>query len=416
MLRAYKYRIYPTDEQKVLFAKTFGCCRFVYNWALNLRIETYRSDKRTVPYKEIQDCMVNELKAEHDWLKEVNSQSLLYSLRNLDTAYTNFFRNTRAVGFPKFKSRKSRQSFLCPQHCRVDFERGTITIPKAKDIPAVLHRKFRGAVKTVTVSMTPAGRYFASVLVDTSIQELQAAEPQEKTTVGIDLGVKSLVVCSDGRTFENPKNLQRSLHRLAMLQKRLSRKQKGSANRDKARVKIARLQEHISNCRKDNLHKITHTLTHDSQVRTICMEDLNVKGMQHNHHLARSVVDASFGMFLTMLEYKCRWYGVNLIKIDRFAPSSKTCGKCGHIYKGLKLSERSWTCPECGTHHDRDFNAACNIKEFGLKALPTERGKVKPVDCPLVDDRPRVLKSNGRMKQEKRGGIGISEAHAFRRG
>ena len=415
MLRAYKYRIYPTDEQKVLFAKTFGCCRFVYNWALNLRIETYRSDKRTVPYKEMQDCMVNELKAEHDWLKEVNSQSLLYSLRNLDTAYTNFFRNTRAVGFPKFKSRKSRQSFLCPQHCRVDFERGTITVPKAKDIPAVLHRKFRGAVKTVTVSMTPAGRYFASVLVDTSIQELQAAEPQEKTTVGIDLGVKSLVVCSDGRTFENPKNLQRSLHRLAMLQKRLSRKQKGSANRDKARVKIARLQEHISNCRKDNLHKITHTLTHDSQVRTICMEDLNVKGMQHNHHLARSVVDASFGMFLTMLEYKCRWYGVNLIKIDRFAPSSKTCGKCGHIYKGLKLSERSWTCPECGTHHDRDFNAACNIKEFVLKALPTERGKVKPVDCPLVDDRPRVLKSNGRMKQEKRGLL-QSEAHAYRRG
>ena len=403
MLRAYKYRIYPTDEQKVLFAKTFGCCRFVYNWALNLRIEAYKSDKRTVPYKEIQDCMVNELKAEHDWLKEVNSQSLLYSLRNLETAYTNFFRNTKAVGFPKFKSRKSRQSFLCPQHCRVDFERGTITIPKAKDIPAVLHRKFRGAVKTVTVSMTPSGKYYASVLVDTSIQELQAAEPQEKTTVGIDLGVKSLAVCSDGRTFENPKNLQRSLYRLAMLQKRLSRKQKGSANRDKARVKIARLQEHISNCRKDNLHKITHTLTHDSQVRTICMEDLNVKGMQRNHHLAQAVVDASFGMFLTMLEYKCRWYGVNLIKIDRFAPSSKTCGKCGHIYKGLKLSERSWTCPECGTHHDRDFNAACNIKDFGLKALPTERGKVKPVDCPLVDERPRVLKSNGRKKQGKRG-------------
>lgn len=403
MLRAYKYRIYPTDEQKVLFAKTFGCCRFVYNWALNLRIEAYKSDKRTVPYKEIQDCMVNELKEEHDWLKEVNSQSLLYSLRNLETAYTNFFRNTKAVGFPRFKSRKSRQSFLCPQHCRVDFAKETITIPKAKDIPAVLHRKFRGAVKTVTVSMTPSGKYYASVLVDSSIQQLQAAEPQEKTTVGIDLGVKSLAVCSDGRTFENTKNLQRSLHRLAMLQKRLSRKQKGSANRDKARVKIARLQEHISNCRKDNLHKITHTLTHDSQVRTICMEDLNVKGMQRNHHLAQAVVDASFGMFLTMLEYKCRWYGVNLIKIDRFAPSSKTCGKCGHIYKGLKLSERSWTCPECGTHHDRDFNAACNIKDFGLKALPTERGKVKPVDCPLVDERPRVLKSNGRKKQGKRG-------------
>ena len=331
-------------------------------------------------------------------------------MRNLDTAYTNFFRNTKAVGFPRFKSRKDKQSFLCPQHCRVDFEKGTITIPKAKDIPAVLHRKFKGMVKTVTISMTPSGRYFASVLVDTSMQEMKPSEPMRDTTVGIDLGIKSLAVCSDGRTFANPKNLQRSLDLLKLLQKRLSRKQKGSSNRNKARICVARLQEHIANSRKDNLHKITHALTHDSQVRTICMENLNVKGMQRNHHLAQAVGDASFGTFLTLLEYKCRWYGVNLIKIDRFAPSSKTCGKCGYVYKGLKLSERSWTCPECGTHHDRDFNAACNIKEFGLKALPTERGKVKPVDCPLVDDRPRVLKSNGRKKQEKRGGIDISEA------
>ena len=415
MLRAYKYRIYPTDEQKVLFAKTFGCCRFVYNWALNLKITAYRERKETLGIVLLTNLMKSELKTEYKWLSEVNSQSLQSSLRNLDTAYTNFFRNTKAVGFPKFKSRKSRQSFLCPQHCRVDFGRGTITIPKAKDIPAVLHRKFSGTVKTVTVSMTPSGKYYASVLVDTNLQELPPMEKDASTTVGIDLGIKSLAVCSDGRTFDNPKNLQNSLQRLAMLQKRLSRKQKGSANRDKARIKVARLQEHISNCRKDNIHKITHTLTHDSQVRTICMENLNVKGMQRNHHLAQSVVDASFGMFLTMLEYKCRWYGVNLIKIDRFAPSSKTCGKCGYIYKGLKLSERSWTCPECGTHHDRDLNAACNIKEFGLKALPAERGKVKPVDCPTVDERPRALKIRGSKKQEKRG-LSVSDAHAFRRG
>ena len=410
MLRAYKYRIYPTDEQKVLFAKTFGCCRFVYNWALNLKITAYKERKETLGNVYLTNLMKSELKVAHEWLSEVNSQSLQSSLRNLDTAYTNFFRNTKAVGFPRFKSRKDKQSFLCPQHCRVDFEKGTITIPKAKDIPAVLHRKFKGTVKTVTISMTPPGRYFASVLVDTSMQEMKPSEPMRDTTVGIDLGIKSLAVCSDGRTFDNPKNLQRSLDRLKLLQKRLSRKQKGSANRNKARIRVARLQEHIANSRKDSLHKITHALTHDSQVRTICMEDLNVKGMQRNHHLAQAVGDASFGMFLTLLEYKCSWYGVNLIKIDRFAPSSKTCGKCGHVYKGLNLSERSWTCPECGTHHDRDFNAACNIKEFGLKALPTERGKVKPVDCPLVDDRPRVLKSNGRKKQEKRGGIGISEA------
>jgi putative transposase len=410
MLRAYKYRIYPTDEQKVLFAKTFGCCRFVYNWALNLKITAYKERKETLGNVYLTNLMKSELKAEHEWLSEVNSQSLQSALRNLDTAYTNFFRNTTAVGFPRFKSRKDRRSFLCPQHCRVDFTDGTITVPKAKDIPAVLHRKFKGTVKTVTVSMTPSGKYYASVLVDTSMQEIQPLEPVLRTSLGIDLGIKSLAVCSDGRTFENPKNLQKNLDRLAVLQKRLSRKRKGSENRNKARVKVARLQERIANCRRDNLHKITHALTHDNQVRTICMEDLNVKGMQRNHHLAGSVGDASFGMFLTLLEYKCRWYGVNLVKIDRFAPSSKTCRKCGCVYKGLKLSERSWTCPECGAHHDRDFNAACNIKEFGLKALPTERGKVKPVDCPLVDDRPRVLKSNGRKKQEKRGGIGISEA------
>ena len=375
-----------------------------------MKITAYKERKETLGNVYLTNLMKSELKAEHEWLSEVNSQSLQSGLRNLDTAYTNFFRNTKAVGFPRFKSRKDRQSFLCPQHCRVDFEKETITIPKAKDIPAVLHRNFKGTVKTVTVSMTPSGKYFASVLVDTAIQELPAIPVQVDTALGIDLGIKSLAVCSDGRTFDNPKNLQKSLGRLKLLQKRLSRKQKGSSNRNKARIRVARLQEYIANSRKDILHKITHALTHDSQVRTICMEDLNVKGMQRNHHLAQAVGDASFGMFLTLLEYKCSWYGVNLIKTGRFAPSSKTCGKCGHVYKGLKLSERSWTCPKCGTHHDRDFNAACNIKEFGLKALPTERGKVKPVDCPLVDDRPRILKSNGRKKQEKRGGIGFFEA------
>lgn len=407
MLRAYKYRIYPTDEQKVLLAKTFGCCRFVYNWALKLKIEVYEHEKKSVSYKTVQDMMVNELKKDKQWLNEVNSQALLNSIRNLDTAFKNFFRDTHEVGFPKLKSKKDRQSFQCPQHCVVDFGKGTITIPKVKDIPAVFHRKFKGMVKTVTISMTPSRKYFASVLVDTDIEELPVTPIHDDTCLGIDLGIKSLAVCSDGRTFDNPKNLRRSLDRLKLLQKRLSRKQKGSANRNKARIRVARLHEYISNCRKDNLHKITYTLTHDSQVRTICMEDLNVKGMMQNHHLAQAIGDTSFGMFLTLLKYKCSWYGVNLIQINRFAPSSKTCGKCGYIYKGLKLSDRSWICPECGTHHDRDFNAACNIKEFGLKSLPTERGKVKPVDCPLVDDRPSVLKSNDRKKQE--------EAHAFRR-
>ena len=402
MLRAYKYRIYPSDEQKVLFAKTFGCCRFVYNWALNLKIESYKDEKKSLSNIYLTNLMKSELKAEHEWLGEVNSQSLQSSLRNLDTAYKNFFRDVHAVGFPKFKSRHNKQSFQCPQHCSVDFEKSTICIPKAKNIRAVLHRKFKGAVKTVTVSMNPGGRYFASVLVDTSNQEIPTSEVKKETTLGIDLGISNLAICSDGTIYENQKNLKHSMSRLVMLQRRLSRKQKGSSNRNKARIKVARIQERIANQRKDYLHKVTHALTHENQVRTICMEDLNVKGMTRNHHLAQAVTDASFGMFLTMLEYKCKWYGVNLIKIDRFAPSSKTCGKCSHVYKGLKLSERSWTCEVCGTHHDRDLNAAHNIKEFGLKALSTERGEVKPVDCPLVDDRPRVLKSNGRKKQEKK--------------
>ena len=409
MLHAYKYRIYPTDDQKVLLAKTFGCCRFVYNWALNLKKTAYEERKETLGNVYLTNLMKSELKTEFEWLSEVNSQSLQSSLRNLDTAYANFFRDKK-VGFPRFKSRKNRQSFQCPQHCSVDFEKGTITIPKVKGIPAVLHRKFNGTVKTVTISKTPSGKYFASVLVDTDLQELPVTPVKENTTLGIDLGIKTLAVCSDSRTFDNPKNLQKSVDRLKLLQKRLSRKQKGSSNRNKARIKVARLHEHIANCRRDNLHKVTYALTHDNQVRTICMEDLNVKGMMSNHHLAQAVGDASFGMFLTMLEYKCKWYGINLVKIGRFAPSSKTCSKCGHVYKGLKLSERSWTCPECGTLHDRDFNAACNIKEIGLKALPTERGEVKPVDCPLADDRPCVLKSNGRKKQEKRGGKFASEA------
>lgn len=409
MLRAYKYRIYPTADQKILFAKTFGCCRFVYNWALNLKIEAYKSNNESLSNVYLTNRMKSELKQENEWLSEVNSQSLQSSLRNLDAAYKNFFRNKK-VGFPRFKSRRNNQSFHCPQHCSVDFAGSTISIPKAKSIPAILHRPFKGTVKTVTISMTPSGKYFASVLVDTSIDELPLQPIEPETSLGIDLGISQLAICSDGRTFENPKNLKRSEALLKHRQKQLSRKQKGSVNRNKARIKVARIHEKITNQRKDHLHKVTYALTHDSQVRTICIEDLNVMGMVHNHHLAGSISDASFGMFRTLLEYKCKWYGVKLVVIDRFAPSSKTCRRCGYVYKGLKLSERSWTCPECGTHHDRDFNAACNIKKFGLKALPTERGKVKPVDCPLVDDRPRVLKSNGRKKQEKRGGIGISEA------
>lgn len=391
MLRAYKYRIYPNEEQKVLFAKTFGCCRFVYNWALSLKIEAYKNSKESLGNVYLTNLMKSELKQKNEWLKEVNSQSLQSSLRNLDMAYKNFFRDKK-VGFPNFKSRKNHQSFQCPQYCSVDFGMNTITIPKAKNIPAVLHRKFNGTVKTVTVSMTPSGKYFASVLVDTNLQEVPLSPKDIDTAIGIDLGVKDLAICSNGMVFENHKHLQKSLNRLAFLQKGLSRKVKGSSNREKARRKVARLHERISNQRKDTLHKITYRLTHDNQVRSICMEDLNVKGMTRNRHLAQSINDASFGMFCTMLEYKCSWYGVNLVKIDRFALSSKTCSHCGHIYKGLKLSERSWTCTECGTHHDRDFNASVNIKNFGFRSPTSGTGESQAcgeTNCGRPSSRPK---------------------------
>ena len=355
MLRAYKYRLYPTDEQKVLFAKTFGCCRFVYNWGLNLKISAYKEKKETLSNVHITNLMRSELKSKNEWLKEVNSQSLQSALRNLDTAYSKFFKNPKAVGFPKYKSRKNKQSFQCPQHCSVNFNSSTISIPKAKNIPAILHRKFAGKIKTVTISMNPSGRYFASVLVETNITELSVSEIREENTIGIDLGVKEHAVCSDGRIFDNPKNLSHSLELLQRRQRQLSRKQKGSANRDKARIKLARIQERISNQRKDHIHKVTSILTHDSQVYTICIEDLNVKGMRQNRKLARNISDASFGMFRSILEYKCRWYGINLISIDRFAPSSKTCSKCGYVYDEETPFEElpdTWVCPLCGAGKD----------------------------------------------------------------
>lgn len=414
MFRAYKYRIYPTDSQQELIARTFGCCRYVYNWALSTKITAYKETKETLSRFSLQKKMKDELKESCQWLKEVNSQSLQSSLMNLDIAYKNFFRNTKAVGFPKFKSKFDKQSFQCPQNVKVDFSHSILTIPKIKDIPIELHRKFTGAIKTVTISKTPSGKYFASILVDTNL-EPNAPKPIDKEhTIGVDMGIKSLAVCSNGSVFENGKNLRRSLHRLTLLQRRLSKKHKGSANRIKAKNRVAILHEKVANQRKDTLHKITYRLTHENQVNTICIEDLNVKGMVKNHCLSQAINDASFGMFRTMLEYKCSWYGINLKVIDRFAPSSKRCNVCGHIYKKLALSERTWICSECGTHLDRDLNAAINIKQYGINALPVERRKVKAAECPTMDDRSeRNLRSSGMRKQQKRGVL-CPEAHPFR--
>lgn len=386
MLKAYKYRIYPTEEQEVLFAKTFGCVRVVYNWGLDIKSNLYKESQESIGLVALTNRMVSELKAENQWMKEVNSQSLQMSLRNLDTAFKNFFKKNWK--YPKFKSKHSRQSFHNPQHCSVDFKRGVLNIPKAKNIKAVFHRTFKGdKIHDVTISKEKDGRYYASILVDTFEKPLPKKPVSENTAIGIDTGLKTFAVCSNGMKFEAAHFLKTEKRKLKLLGRKLSKKQKGSKAFDETKKRIARVHSKVSRKRLDYLHKITHRLTHENQVGTICVEDLNVKGMVRNKHLAYDISDAGIGMFYNMLAYKCKWYGINLVEIGRFQPSSKQCSRCGYINKTLTLSVRNWTCPECGANHDRDYNASVNIKNFGLETLRMERAEVKPVEYPLVDDR-----------------------------
>ena len=417
MLRAYKYRIYPTEDQSRQLEQHFGCVRYVYNWGLAVKKHLYESERRGIGNIELTNRMKAELKQQRPWLTTVNSQSLQMALRNLDSAYLRFFNEKN--GFPKFKSKKdNKYSFQCPQHVSVDATKGTIDIPKIKGISICLHRKFSGNIKTTTISKTASGKYFASILVDVPATKPLSTQPiVADRTIGIDTGVKTFVVASNGAEYANNAYLQQSLQKLEKLQRRHMKKQRitvvredgsivktNSSNREKSRIKVARLHEKISNQRLDLIHQITYKLTHDSQVGTICIEDLNIKGMVRNHKLARSLTDVGIGKFYETLAYKCEWYGINLIKIGRFEPSSKTCSVCGTVKSELKLSERNWTCETCHTEHDRDVNAAINIKYFGLKqALEQELLEVKSVECPLVDDRSAMnLKSNGTVKQKKR--------------
>jgi putative transposase len=308
------------------------------------------------------------------------------ALRNLDTAFQNFFKKNGK--YPRFKSKHDRQSFHNPQHCSVDFKRGVLNIPKAKNIKSVFHRTFKGdKIHNVTISKEKDGRYYASILVDTFENPLPKKPVTKETAIGIDTGIKTFAVCSNGMKFEAAHFLKSEKRKLKLLGRKISKKQKGSKAFDETKKRIARVHSKVSRKRLDYLHKITHRLTHENQVGTICVEDLNVKGMVRNKHLAYDISDAGIGMFYTMLAYKCEWYGVNLVEIGRFQPSSKQCSRCGYINKTLTLSVRNWTCPECGANHDRDYNASVNIKNFGLETLRMERAEVKPVECPLVDDR-----------------------------
>ena len=404
MLKAFKYRLYPTAEQAVFFAKSFGCTRFVFNRTLDYMSMFWIGGGNSVSRFAAQAQLVI-LKDVYPWIGEVNSQSLQYAIKQCSDAFKNWWAHRASHPLPKRKD--SRQLFHNPQHCSVNWKHGTITVPKCKEIKAVLHRPFFGQVKDITISKESGDRYYASVLVDTAARELLGdTAVSEATAIGIDLNCGD-IVCSDGRRFSNPKALMQVEKRLRRQQRILSRKQPGSKNRARQRHIVSKCHAKVSDSRHDFLHKVTHELTHDSQVRTVFIEDLNVRGMVHNRHLAKTVSDASFGEFVRQLTYKGMWYGVNVIKIDRWAPSSKTCSACGRVNRGLKLSQREWTCVCCGTHHDLDYNASVNIKSFGLMALPPERREVKPADCPPVDERRSLnaLRSSDRLNQEKFRGV-----------
>lgn len=363
MKRAYKYRLNPTPEQIVFFNKSFGCCRFVYNYMLGKRIEAYQRDKTKIGWVELAK-MLTELKKEDgkEWLSEVSNECLQQSIRNMDSAFVKFFREK--AGFPNFKAKHySRQSYKAINSVSVDLDNNKVKLPKIGWVKFFPNRKFDGKVCSATVSKTPTGKYFISVLVDDGKEIPVKPVVRYDTSIGIDVGIKDFAVCSNGDVYANPKYLEKSETRLKVLQRRFSKTKKGSNRRERTRKILARQYEKVSNQRNNFLHQVTSKIVRENQ--TIIIEDLNVKGMLKNHRLAKSISSVSWSEFFRQLEYKCEWYGRNLIRIGRFEASSKTC-ICGYVNSELKLSDREWVCPKCGRHNDRDILASVNIKRFGL--------------------------------------------------
>ena len=361
--KAYKFRLYPNREQTELLAKHFGCSRFVYNYFLNQRREQYRlTGKSDNYYAQAKTLITLKKQEETAWLKEVNAQTLQFSIRSLEAAYNNFFK--KRAKFPNFKSKHSKNSFTIPQSASIDG--GRLFIRKFKEgIKCRVHREIKGKIGKVTITKNPSGKYFVSVFT-----EEEYTTPLKKTgkSVGMDMGLKDLLITSEGETFKNNRYTRRYEHKLAKAQQHLSRKNKGSRRFENQKLKVARLHEKITNSRADYLHKCSIFLVR--RYDTICIEDLNIKGMTKNHHLSKSISDASWCKFVAMLTYKAEWNDKKIVKIDRFFPSSQTCNVCGYVNKDVKdLSVREWECPECHTHHDRDINAAINILHFGINNI-----------------------------------------------
>ena len=359
MLKAYKYRLYPNKEQQEYFAKCFGCVRFIYNRMLSDKIEYYKKTKQKLNNTPAQ------YKKEFPWLKEVDSLALANAQMNLQTAYNNFFKRPE-VGFPKFKSKKNHYYSYTTnnQGGNIYVSDRYIKLPKIGLVRVKKHRDFEGIIKSVTVSKTPSEKYFVSVLVETE------HTPMESTgcAIGFDLGIKDLLITSDGEKKENPKHIKKYEDKLAKEQRKLSHKKKGSNNWNKQRIKVAKIHEKIHNARIDNLHKISSELVSENQV--IVSEDLAVSNMVKNHNLAKAISDCGWSELTRQISYKSEWNNRQYVKIGRFTKSSQLCHVCGYINPDTKdLSVREWTCPQCGTVHDRDVNAAKNILNEGLRIL-----------------------------------------------
>ena len=361
--RTYKFRLLPNKEQAELLGKHFGYSRFVYNTFLNQRIEQYKlTGKSDNYYAQAKTLTALKKQEETAWLTEVNAQTLQFAIRSLEAAYNNFFK--KRAKFPKFKSKHSKNSFTVPQSASV--AGGRLFIPKFKEgITCRVHREINGKIGKVTITKTTSGKYFVSVFT-----EEEYITPLKKTgkSIGVDMGLKDLLITSEGETFKNNRYTRRYECKLAKAQQHLSRKIKGSKGFENQRLKVARLHEKIANSRVDYLHKCSISLVRRYDI--ICIEDLNVIGMTRNHRLSKSISDASWGKFVSMLTYKAEWNNKKVVKVDRYFPSSQTCNVCGYVNKDIKnLSVREWECPHCHTHHDRDINAAINILHFGLNNI-----------------------------------------------
>ncbi|WP_378956785.1 IS200/IS605 family element RNA-guided endonuclease TnpB [Pelosinus sp. sgz500959] len=357
MMKAFKYRMYPNQEQREYFTKTFGSTRFIYNRMLHDKIEHYKLTEQTLKNTPAQ------YKTEFPWLKEVDSLALANAQMNLEKAYKNFFRD-KSVGFPKFKSKKNnhRSYTTNNQKGTISIENNYIKLPKLKSaIKIKQHRLFDGLIKSCTISQTPSGKYFVSVLVECEIEKM----PQLETKIGVDVGLKTFAVLSNRTEIENPKYLRKSEKRLTKLQKDLSRKTKGSNNRAKARLKVAQLHEKITNQRMNFLHKKSFRMIRDNQV--IVLEDLKVKNMVKNHKLAKAISEVSWGMFRQLIEYKTEWYGRQVIIAPSNYASSQLCSDCGNKSSQTKdLSCRTYICKECGLEIDRDYNASLNLLKLAI--------------------------------------------------